>query len=85
MVADNCCKCEKCYRSIMTLITEQIGPRNFEFNIDKKRKIFLQKEEPLDNSVVSSMWRDIIDKFIKNKDYWINIKELNWIIEIFNK
>lgn len=61
----------------MTLITEQIGPRNFEFNIDKKRKIFLQKEEPLDNSVVSSMWRDIIDKFIKNKDYWINIKELN--------
>lgn len=69
----------------MTLITEQIGPRNFEFNIDKKRKIFLQKEEPLDNSVVSSMWRDIIDKFIKNKDYWINIKELNWIIEIFNK
>lgn len=69
----------------MTLITEQIGPRNFEFNIDKKRKIFLQKEEPLDNSVVSSMCRDIIDKFIKNKDYWINIKELNWIIEIFNK
>ena len=69
----------------MTLITEQIGLRNFEFNIDKKRKIFLQKEEPLDNSVVSSMWRDIIDKFIKNKDYWINIKELNWIIEIFNK
>lgn len=89
LIGDNCCKCEKCYRSIMALIAEQIDPRKFGFNINKKTirdiKSFLTKGDSLDNSVVSSMWRDIINKFIENKDYWINIKELSWIIEIFSK
>lgn len=33
----NCCRCEKCSRTITALILEGIDPRNYNFNIDPKK------------------------------------------------
>ena len=41
---DNCCKCEKCYRTILGIIAEKKSPKDFGFNFtDKDRKRMANK------------------------------------------
>ncbi len=86
---DNCCNCEKCYRTIMSLIAEKVDPRKFGFKINKKNmkniKKFIMDDSYFDNEGVRLMWKEIKKEFMKNKNYWSNINDLSWIIDVFDR
>lgn len=80
----NCCKCEKCLRSIYGLLAEGHNPIDYGYNIDKKRLInstkkFLRKL-PWQSQYVKLMWTDIKNRFIETKSYKDD-SAINWIYD----
>lgn len=85
---DNCCGCEKCFRTILELITECAEPSNFGFEhldefMPNFRKISVQKNFFYD-AVARGFWLKIQEqlrinkKTIKKTKYWRYIK---WLIK----
>lgn len=81
---NNCCKCEKCYRTIYGILAEGKDPKNFGFPVvdliqskkDIKFKITIQNLE---------YWNEIQAKFKDNLNI-VASKDLKWIYNIdFNK
>lgn len=85
----NCCKCEKCSRTIMGIIAEHLDPNKFGFNVTdsiiNNIKININKKW-IFSQMTLTFWSDIQNKFNENKQYWENYSNLNWILYIdFNK
>lgn len=83
---ENCCKCEKCYRTIAALIVEGADPadfgfKNYELYIDKMRDaVLLQKEY-----FVLQIWHYIYEKMKANRaelrhhKHW---KQIKWLLSV---
>lgn len=78
---ENCCSCEKCYRTIMNIIVNHGDPNMLGFIVNsevlKKMKNYL-----LTQKVNKSFWIQIQKKFLSEKEYWKNKKEISWILHI---
>lgn len=79
----NCCRCEKCYRTIFGILAEKQNPRKYGFNYTDKE--FISIIEDLKNRVMINMdnfiyllWKDIHYRFKDN--YHINEmdRRLTW-------
>ena len=82
---DNCCNCEKCYRTIMGLYVEGENPQTWGFNINDKtyRKInkFMQYRMVYSNEDGTiAEWKYIRDGLLERKELFINDKNINWMI-----
>lgn len=79
----NCCRCEKCYRTIMGIIAEKQNPREYGFNIsDKDIGVIKYKlNQVLENNKKAKWhWIDIQKRCIENKDFIEHNKYYRWIL-----
>lgn len=83
---DNCCKCEKCYRTIMAFISQKIDPNNIGLEITKeeisKIRELINSKYLSENIVVKKLWKDIQEEFKKEENFWKEQKEINWIFDL---
>lgn len=78
---ENCCECEKCYRTIMNIIVNHGNPNKLGFTVNKAtlenmRKYLLTKK------VNIAFWSQIQQEFQKEEKYWESVKEISWILHI---
>ena len=80
---ENCCKCEKCYRTIGEIIALKRNPRDYGFNISDKEikniRKFFKKEELQGTSI--RHWKEIQNKMIEDKKYFKKLKYAKWIMK----
>lgn len=78
----NCCRCEKCYRTIVEIIIEGKDPKNYGFNIDETT--FQNMEHDMKNRILlghTKNWERIQKHLNEKKDIFKNDKRLNWIYD----
>lgn len=79
----NCCKCEKCYRTIGELIACKRNPKDFGFDVTDKEikdiKKFFKTQELQESSLI--YWREIKNKILEDKDYFRKNKSIKWIMK----
>lgn len=82
---DNCCKCEKCYRTIMAILTQDLDPNELGFEFDDEvlegMKKCLEDREKLKPSQIA-LWRQIQNYCIKNRNKFENNEQINWIFGV---
>lgn len=79
----NCCKCEKCCRTIIGLMIEKESPSRYGFDkydgkYLKKRMIFYNKID----RILFPLWNDMINKFKASKSNNPYKSEIAWIEKI---
>lgn len=82
---ENCCKCEKCYRTILGLLAEGISPKSVGFNFDDNdlpalidditHHIYLGKNKIL-------TYKQIQDRVIENKDHIQSKLLIQWMSKV---
>lgn len=78
----NCCHCEKCYRTILAILSEKQDPRKYGFEIDNMNQIEKEiKEKNLITKPTEKMWKEIQDNFLQDKKYWKKQKDVKWILK----
>lgn len=79
----NCCKCEKCYRTIGEIIACKRNPRTFGFDITdkeiKEMKKYFKKEELQGTSI--RHWKEIQNKMLEDKKYFKKLKYVKWMMK----
>lgn len=83
MGGKNCCHCEKCYRTIMGIITEKENPNDYYFKLTKeerKKMIKYLKSNLKYNTKNGNIpnYKPIQDRFIKNYNIEETPKDLIW-------
>jgi hypothetical protein len=77
----NCSNCEKCYRTIMSIIANHGDPNEYGFYVQKDRLIkirnFLEQ-----NTVNLGFWKTIQCAYQKEFIFWKDIPEVAWILGI---
>ena len=78
--AKNCSHCEKCYRTILDLLSCHADPNDYGFEINHlgylEIKKFLSR-----NLVAEAFWvEEIQNAFKKEKNFWKNNADVNWIL-----
>lgn len=86
---ENCCRCEKCFRTIFTLISFGADPEEYGFKNFRKRIGESQKKVStmlLDNPSAPPFWNDIQKRF-SNIETFKSDPAINWIytIDVFKK
>lgn len=81
----NCCRCEKCYRTIYGIIAAGEDPNKYGFIYDKKlnkiaRYDILYKIELTKETV--TFWKEIQEKLKTNKQILKEYSECEWIINL---
>lgn len=80
----NCCECEKCFLSIMEILSQKVDPNDWGFEItgEQLRNIhsFL-KEKANPSPINKEIWMDIKNEFAKDKKYWKKQKDIKWIFK----
>lgn len=83
---DNCSNCEKCYRTIMAIISQKIDPNNMGFEVDKQKLKQIKEQitttDMIKNRQGKILWEEITEEFKKEKDYWEQNEDVNWILHI---
>ena len=83
-IAHNCCKCEKCLRTICGIFAEGYDPNDFGFKWQPKQ--FNDVKKLLRRKIIGpaqiGCWYEIKERFIENKDNLPDIKELRWLYTI---
>ena len=79
----NCCDCEKCFRTIMELVS--IGENPNEYGYEYNQKIVEKiknhlKSEKFEHEILNNMWFEIQQEIKKNNYY--NLYDLSWIKDI---
>jgi len=83
----NCCKCEKCYRTIMGIMVEKDNPNDYGYEIPHEDLIVIPnylKEEGVftrNNSAILKQWKCIQNKMLENKDFFQNSVGTSWMLE----
>lgn len=80
----NCCKCEKCYRTIGELISLKKNLKEFGFDISEKEikkdmKQFFKKQELPATSI--RHWKEIQLEMLSDKRYFKKLKYAKWIMK----
>ena len=82
---NNCCKCEKCMRTIMGIIAEGKDPSKFgfyiDFNISEQLKKLFNEELKFFSKSKIMIWNIIIERMRKNKKYINNVEEFEWLLK----
>lgn len=80
----NCCECEKCYRTILGIIAEKKDPNDFGFEFTKEKRKKMMKSLP---RIVKYNFRYkyIQNRFIENYGLQEIPKDLLWFREIIIK
>lgn len=89
----NCCACEKCYRTILEIVSEGGDPNQFGFQWNKKKimkcKVDMYSKIRISNHQIENYYLPIQKAFIENKDIIKNYSYYKWIIRMnfdnFNK
>lgn len=78
---NNCCKCEKCYRTIAGIEVNGYDARNFGFDVNEQfyKKMEFDMINRIDFSNTKKTWGRIKEKAILNKQ---NIDNYKWIYDI---
>ena len=78
----NCCQCEKCYLTIMELISLKKDPNKWGFTVNKETMSDIPKylyEKASDSPINVEIWNRIKQEMDKNKKVLGKHKELDWI------
>lgn len=78
---DNCCECEKCYRTILGLMVEGRKPEEFGFNLtEEKRKKMMKKLRKIENVKYNfqNYYLEIQDALLKRYNVRETPKDLIW-------
>lgn len=68
---ENCCKCEKCYRTIFEIISRNGNPKNFGFDLPQnflRKAKFHFKYKIIFSPAVIVLWKKIQQQFQNNPD-----------------
>lgn len=80
----NCCKCEKCYRTIMNVLAAHGDPNKFGFRYDSEKMKEIEKFLET-TPIKTNYWKTTQLAFADDKDFWKD-KDLSWFIDFkFNK
>lgn len=81
---ENCCKCEKCMRTIMGIIAEGSSPNKFgidiNFNVSQQLKRFLDENIKYFTDSKIMIWNIIISRMKENKINIKNVEEFEWFL-----
>ena len=79
----NCCNCEKCYRTIMELVSIGENPQDYGYDyneeIIKNTKSYLEKKE-FEHVTSNFNWKQIKEEIMKNNYY--KLYDLSWFKDI---
>lgn len=78
---ENCCECEKCYRTIIEIIAEKKDPNDFGFNFTAEKRKKMMKEMPKIEYVKYNrayFYSDAQDTFLKNYTEEETPPDLKW-------
>ena len=84
----NCCNCEKCYLTIMELISVGANPRDYGFDITDEEIAKIPaylKAKASDSPINIEIWDAIIEKCYKNSDYIMSNPNYKWILKYRNQ
>lgn len=79
---NNCCNCEKCYRTIYGIIAANADPNEYGFNFDKtvaKRIKFDMKYKIILSESCKLYWKGIQKAFKENRQDLVNNNDFKWI------
>ena len=78
---DNCCECEKCYRTILGIIAEKKDPNDFGFNLTEEKRKKMMERMPKINQVkynFQNYYSEIQEAFLKNYTEEETPEDLMW-------
>lgn len=77
----NCSSCEKCYRTILSILSNHGDPNEFGFAVDAN--VLLGIKKYLETHLVGvTFWKPIQDAFLADKEYWSTKSEISWILDV---
>lgn len=77
---ENCSACEKCYRTMMSIIANKADPNDFGFHMDENTMVAI-KEYLHINTVNLGFWKNIQDAFVKEADFWRRDPRFAWFVD----
>ena len=77
----NCSSCEKCYRTILNILSNHGDPNEFGFEVDANVLLGIKKYLET-NRVGTAFWKPIQDAFLAEKEYWRTRSEISWILDV---
>lgn len=77
----NCCQCEKCYRTILDILSAHGNPNDYGFAVNHDTYLRI-KHFLKNNEVNEGFWQEIIDNFKKDAAYWQKNEDISWILSI---
>lgn len=77
----NCSSCEKCYRTILNILSNHGDPNEFGFEVDTNVLLGIKKYLET-HRVGIAFWKPIQDAFIADKEYWCTRSEISWILDV---
>ena len=78
---ENCCECEKCYRTIIEIIAEKKDPKDFGFDFTDEKRRKMMKEMPKIDLVkynFANYYSDAQKRFLENYTEEETPKDLYW-------
>jgi len=83
---ENCCKCEKCLRTILGILAEGENPLNYGFNIsdnmsDHIKKYLYQEVKFFTDTFITIYWNLIQNRMRENYSKIINEDLLDWFLD----
>lgn len=82
----NCGKCEKCYRTILEIVSEGGDPNDFNFNWNKEKikqcKRVMCWELTTKQSIIEAFYLPIQENFNKNKSLIDNYEAYHWLLKL---
>ena len=77
----NCSSCEKCYRTILNILSNHGDPNEFGFEVDANVLLGIKKYLET-HRVGTAFWKPIQDAFLAKKEYWRTKSEISWILDV---
>lgn len=77
----NCSSCEKCYRTILNILSNHGDPNEFGFEVDANVLLGIKKYLET-HRVGTAFWKPIQDAFLADKEYWCTKSEISWILDV---
>lgn len=82
----NCCRCEKCYRTILEIVSEGGDPNEYGFIWDKQHikscKKAMLNNITLEEFAIEQYYYPIQPRMIENRTKIINYEEYKWLLDI---
>lgn len=89
---NNCCVCDKCSRTILSIISENENPNDYGFEINDNTFINIKNHiNDFENGIYERGWSYsgfkvfdwicIQENFNKNRSHWEDNEKINWILD----